>query len=99
MPTRSWPADYVSAEDGTGLVHIAPAFGEDDKVVTDAAGIDVVNPVDAQGRFTSLVPPYEGYQVFDANLPIIATSRPPACCCVGSPTSTPTRTAGVARPR
>src|SRR6185312_8039598 len=33
-------ADYVSAEDGTGLVHIAPAFGEEDKVVTDAAGIE-----------------------------------------------------------
>jgi isoleucyl-tRNA synthetase len=65
-------AGYVTTEDGTGMVHIAPAFGEDDKVVTDAAGIDVVNPVDSQGRFTSQVPPYEGYQVFDANLPIIS---------------------------
>ena len=64
-------ADYVSAEDGTGLVHIAPAFGEDDKVVTDAAGIEVVNPIDAQGRFTSLVPPYEQMHVFDANPVII----------------------------
>ena len=53
-------ADYVTTEDGTGIVHIAPAFGEEDKVVTDAAGIDVVNPVDSQGRFTSQVPPYEG---------------------------------------
>ena len=34
-------ADYVTTEDGTGIVHIAPAFGEEDKVVTDAAGIDV----------------------------------------------------------
>ena len=65
-------ADYVTTEDGTGVVHIAPAFGEEDKAVTDAAGIEVVNPVDAQGRFTAQVPPYEGFQVFDANIPIIA---------------------------
>ncbi len=64
-------ADYVTTEDGTGMVHIAPAFGEDDKVVTDAAGIEVVNPVDGQGRFTSEVPPYQGQTVFDANGPII----------------------------
>ncbi|ACV80091.1 isoleucine--tRNA ligase [Nakamurella multipartita] len=65
-------ADYVSTEDGTGMVHIAPAFGEEDKAVTDAAGIEVVNPVDGQGRFTAQVPAYEGFQVFDANVPIIA---------------------------
>ncbi len=65
-------ADYVTTEDGTGVVHIAPAFGEEDKVVTDAAGIEVVNPVDSQGKFTAQVPPYEGYQVFDANIPIMA---------------------------
>ena len=65
-------ADYVTTEDGTGVVHIAPAFGEEDKAVTDAAGIEVVNPVDAQGKFTSQVPPYEGYHVFDANIPIMA---------------------------
>ncbi len=64
-------ADYVTIEDGTGLVHIAPAFGEDDKAVTDAAGIEVVNPVDGQGRFTALVAPYEGMHVFEANAPII----------------------------
>ncbi len=60
-------ADYVTTEDGTGIVHIAPAFGEEDKVVTDAAGIGVVNPINEQGRFTSEVPPYEDMQVFDAN--------------------------------
>ncbi len=68
-------ADYVTTEDGTGVVHIAPAFGEEDKAVTDAAGIELVNPVDGQGRFTSLVPPYEGMHVFDANVPIIADLR------------------------
>ncbi|GAA2014211.1 isoleucine--tRNA ligase [Nakamurella flavida] len=68
-------ADYVTTEDGTGVVHIAPAFGEEDKAVTDAAGIDVVNPVDARGTFTSLVPTYEGLQVFEANVPIMADLR------------------------
>ncbi|TKV60208.1 isoleucine--tRNA ligase [Nakamurella flava] len=65
-------ADYVTTEDGTGVVHIAPAFGEEDKAVTDAADIEVVNPVDPQGKFTSLVPTYEGFHVFDANIPIMA---------------------------
>jgi isoleucyl-tRNA synthetase len=65
-------ADYVTTEDGTGMVHIAPAFGEDDKVVTDAAGIEVALPVDPQGRFTAEVPDYEGMNIFDANKPIIA---------------------------
>ncbi|HEY5880891.1 MAG TPA: class I tRNA ligase family protein, partial [Nakamurella sp.] len=71
-PFQVLTADYVTTEDGTGVVHIAPAFGEEDKAVTDAAGIEVVNPVDAQGRFTGQVGPYEGYQVFDANIPIMA---------------------------
>jgi isoleucyl-tRNA synthetase len=68
---RILTADYVTTEDGTGLVHIAPAFGEDDKVVTDAAGIEVVVPVDTRGEFDARVPPYEGMQVFDANPHII----------------------------
>ncbi|MGH3469247.1 MAG: class I tRNA ligase family protein, partial [Thermocrispum sp.] len=64
-------ADYVTTEDGTGIVHIAPAYGEEDKVVTDAAGIDVVTPVDPRGEFDATVAPYEGMQVFDANPHII----------------------------
>ncbi|GEL19457.1 isoleucine--tRNA ligase [Pseudonocardia asaccharolytica] len=68
---RVLAADYVTTEDGTGLVHIAPAFGEEDKVVTDAAGIEAVVPVDARGEFTTEVPPYTGMQVFDANPQII----------------------------
>ena len=50
----------MTTEDGTGVVHIAPAFGEEDKVVTDAAGIEVVNPVDVAGQVHHAVPPYEG---------------------------------------
>ncbi len=64
-------ADYVTTEDGTGIVHIAPAFGEDDKVVTDAAGIEVVVPVGPNGEFTAEVPPYQGVHVFEANKAII----------------------------
>ncbi|GAA4545961.1 isoleucine--tRNA ligase [Pseudonocardia xishanensis] len=68
---RVLEADYVTTEDGTGIVHIAPAFGEEDKVVTDAAGIEAVVPVDSRGEFTVEVPPYAGMQVFDANPVII----------------------------
>jgi isoleucyl-tRNA synthetase len=64
-------ADYVTTDDGTGIVHIAPAFGEDDKVVTDAAGIDVVVPVGPDGKFTAEVTPYAGVHVFEANKLII----------------------------
>ncbi len=68
---RILAADYVTTEDGTGIVHIAPAFGEEDKVVTDAAGIEVVVPVGTDGTFDATVPPYEGMLVFDANHQII----------------------------
>ncbi|MFW2513652.1 isoleucine--tRNA ligase [Demequina sp. SO4-13] len=64
-------ADFVTVEDGTGLVHLAPAFGEDDAAVCGEAGIDTVIPVDSKGRFTSEVPDYAGQQVFEANAPII----------------------------
>ena len=65
------PADYVTTEDGTGIVHIAPAFGEEDMAVTAAADIDPVVPVGPDGRFTAPVLDYEGMLVFDANSAII----------------------------
>ena len=65
------PAEYVSTEDGTGIVHIAPAYGEEDKVVTDAAGIDPVTPVNSRGEFDATVPPYAGQHIFIANKQII----------------------------
>ena len=65
------PADYVTTEDGTGIVHIAPAFGEEDMVVTDAADIEPVVPVGPDGRFTAPVVDYEGMLVFEANSAII----------------------------
>ncbi|NKY38494.1 isoleucine--tRNA ligase [Cellulomonas septica] len=69
---RVLAADFVTTDDGTGVVHLAPAFGEDDMVACDAAGIAPVVPVDARGRFTAEVGDYAGQQVFDANKPIIA---------------------------
>ena len=68
-------AEWVADDEGTGIVHIAPGFGEDDKVLSDAAGIPTVTPVDEKGSFTSEVPPYAGMQVFDANKVIIRDLR------------------------
>lgn len=65
-------AEYVTTEDGTGIVHQAPAFGEDDMNTCKEYGIEVVIPVDMDGKFTSLVPEYQGQLVFDANKSIIA---------------------------
>jgi isoleucyl-tRNA synthetase len=72
---RVLAADYVTTDEGTGLVHIAPAFGEEDKVITDAAGIEAVVPVNTRGEFDATVPPYAGMQVFDANPQIIQDLR------------------------
>jgi len=64
-------ADFVTTTDGTGLVHSAGAFGEEDKMVTDRENIEAVMPVGKDGRFTPPVDEYAGMLVFDANLPII----------------------------
>ncbi|MBN8996305.1 MAG: isoleucine--tRNA ligase [Rhizobiales bacterium] len=63
--------EFIELGEGTGVVHIAPAFGEDDLAVATAAGIPVVDPVDYEGNFTSEVPPYAGKNVFEANKDII----------------------------
>jgi isoleucyl-tRNA synthetase len=60
-------ADFVTTTDGTGLVHSAGAFGEEDKLVTDREGIEAVMPVGKDGRFTHPVDEYAGMLVFDAN--------------------------------
>ncbi|MGO4300017.1 isoleucine--tRNA ligase [Leifsonia sp. RAF41] len=62
--------DYVTVEDGTGIVHQAPAYGEDDQRVTEKAGIPVIISVDDGGRFLPDVPDVVGLQVFDANKPL-----------------------------
>ena len=62
--------DYVTAEDGTGIVHQAPAYGEDDQMLCNAAGIPTYVSVNERGEFTSLIASYEGQHVFEANKPI-----------------------------
>ncbi|MDT5399965.1 MAG: isoleucyl-tRNA synthetase [Mycobacterium sp.] len=64
---RVLPGEFVTTEDGTGIVHMAPAYGEDDKATADAADIAAVTPVDSKGRFDATVPDYAGQHVFDAN--------------------------------
>lgn len=64
-------ADYVTMDSGTGVVHQAPAFGEDDMNTCNKYDIPLVIPVDMDGKFISEVPEYEGLLVFDANPRII----------------------------
>ncbi len=64
-------ADFVETGDGTGVVHMAPGFGEDDQRVCEAAGIELVVPVDETGRFTEDVVDFAGQNVFDANPEVI----------------------------
>ena len=64
-------ADFVSTEDGTGIVHIAPGFGEDDAAVCRKAGIKEVCPIDEECRFTNEIPDYVGRQVKSVDAEII----------------------------
>ena len=63
--------DYVTTQDGTGIVHQAPAFGEDDFRVCRAAGIGLVDPLDREGRFLAPVSDFEGLFCKEADKPII----------------------------
>ena len=66
--------DFVSTEDGTGIVHMAPGFGEDDFKIckTFNPNFPILCPVDGTGKFTSEVSDFEGKQVFDTNDEIFA---------------------------
>ena len=59
--------DYVADSDGTGIVHQAPAYGEDDQRVCNAAGIPTYVSINERGQFNSLISDFEGQHVFDAN--------------------------------
>jgi isoleucyl-tRNA synthetase len=65
------PGEFVTTEDGTGIVHMSPAYGEDDKATADTVGIVPVTPVDSKGRYDATVPDYANQHVFDANPQII----------------------------
>jgi isoleucyl-tRNA synthetase len=64
-------ADFVSTEDGTGVVHMAPGFGEEDQNVCNAAGIPTLCPMDEHGRYTGEIGDWVGEHVFDANPHVI----------------------------
>src|SRR4029078_7699516 len=68
-------SDDVTTEDGTGVVHMAPAYGEADALACNAAGIPTVLTVDEQARFTPVVIDFAGQHVFDANPGITAKLR------------------------
>ncbi len=64
-------ADFVTTEDGTGIVHTAPGFGEDDFAVGEANGLPLVCPMDMEGRFTEEVADFAGMPVKEADQPIL----------------------------
>lgn len=63
--------DFVTTEDGTGIVHIAPGFGEDDYNLLKDSGLPVVVPIDPEARFTAEVPDFQGMHVKEADKHII----------------------------
>ena len=64
---RVLAGDFVTTEDGTGVVHLAPGFGEDDQTACNAVGIPTICPMDEKGCYTAAVTPWAGTHVFDAN--------------------------------
>ena len=68
-------ADYVTAEDGTGAVHTAPGHGREDFETGVRYGLEIENPVDDHGRFSTGLDAYRGKKVFEANEPIIDLLR------------------------
>ncbi len=68
---KIFAGSFVVEGDGTGIVHMAPGFGEDDQILCESKGIELVCPVDNSGKFTKEIPDFEGLQVFDANDKII----------------------------
>ncbi len=64
-------ADYVSMSDGTGIVHTAPAFGQDDYSLGRKYDLPFINPVDAEGKFNALITPWSGVFVKEADKDII----------------------------
>ncbi|MBN2289276.1 MAG: isoleucine--tRNA ligase [Candidatus Glassbacteria bacterium] len=69
------PGDFVSLEDGTGIVHIAPAFGADDFELSRRYGLPLLQPVDERGNFTGEITPWAGIFVKDADKSILEDLR------------------------
>ncbi|MFM9164105.1 MAG: isoleucine--tRNA ligase [Solirubrobacterales bacterium] len=69
------PASFVTAEDGSGLVHTAVAFGEDDFRLGQEAGLEMVNPVKLDGTYDERIGPYAGRFVKDADPDLVEDLR------------------------
>ena len=67
--------DYVTTDSGTGIVHQAPAFGEDDARVCQREGVPMRDATDLEGRFTDAFPLVQGQLVKDADKTIIANLK------------------------
>ena len=65
---KVWAADYVEAEAGTGIVHLAPAYGEEDFELAQKEGVPVVHVIDQNGFYTE--GDWQGQNVWEANKPI-----------------------------
>ncbi|AAO34906.1 isoleucyl-tRNA synthetase [Clostridium tetani E88] len=63
--------DFVTLSDGTGIVHTAPAYGEDDNIVCKKHGLPMINLVDKEGKFIDCVEPWKGMPVKKADSKII----------------------------
>src|SRR6185312_9143713 len=69
-------AEYVTAEDGTGVVHTAPGHGEDDFHTGQRYDLEILNPVDVSGRYTEKAPRWAGKKIFEEGNPeIVADLR------------------------
>ncbi len=64
-------ADFVAEGEGVAIVHIAPAFGEDDYWACKRNNVPLVCPVNEKGQFTAAVPMFEGKNVFDTNVDVV----------------------------
>jgi isoleucyl-tRNA synthetase len=72
---RVYPGSHVTTEDGTGIVHTAPGFGEDDERILKGTGVPTLCPVDAECKFTADVSDYAGRFVKDCDKDIIERLR------------------------
>jgi isoleucyl-tRNA synthetase len=72
---RVIPSDEVTTEDGTGVVHMAPAYGEADAAACQAAGIPIVLTIDERGKYLPMIRDWAGEHVFEANKAIVRRLR------------------------
>ncbi|HVF65049.1 MAG TPA: isoleucine--tRNA ligase [Casimicrobiaceae bacterium] len=77
-PSPVYLGDYVTAEQGTGIVHSSPAYGVDDYISCKRYGLrddDILNPVQADGTFAASLPIFGGQKIWQANAAIVETVR------------------------